>query len=118
MGQTSTKGYTPGRIIYGPAEAEIWCTELVEWINSVGGLIGFYNQYFDMTITYKIGVGLPLQKVKLLGCRPLGVSTAHQISTSDNLTSTLTFGVTSISYGENRFFGAAAGINQGIKALV
>lgn len=116
VGQMANKGYTPGIIEVGPGSMEIWVQELADWINAYGGVLGFYNQQFDVTITYRT-LGMPIQVIKLTGCRPIGVSTAHQLSTSDNLTATLDFGIMNISYGSNTQAAAGAVVSNAIRAF-
>lgn len=111
VGQIANSGYTPGVINIDNGTMELWVIEVADWINAYGGVIGWYNHTFDLTITYRIK-GLPLQKVTLIGCRPLGCSAAASTGTSDNLTATVTFGISEIKYGVNNIgVGALGAIN-------
>lgn len=116
VGQIANRGYTPGIIEIGPGSMEIWISELSNWVNAYGGVQGFYNHQFDVTVSFRV-VGYPLQVIKFLGCRPIGVSTAHSLATSDNLVATLDFAILNIDYGNTKQSTAAAVISNVIRAF-
>lgn len=102
-GQTY-RGYTPGIIKAENGSMEIWVSELANWLDAVGGVYGFHNTTFDVTITYRTA-GMPLNTVVLQGCRAINVSNVHSFGTSDNLTCTVDFMVLDVIYNGKGIIG-------------
>jgi hypothetical protein len=97
-------GYTPGRIEAANGSLEIFQTELISWVEQLGGYAGFHQALFDITITYR-NEGFPLQKIVLADCRMLSTNSTHNIGTSDNLTATLDFMVGDVLINDKGILG-------------
>lgn len=105
------KGMTPGFLYYGKGKLTLWQADLLHWIDVCGGVQSFaiYND-FDVLIEYKgsiadegvVALVGEKYKIELKNCRPSSVSTTHNTSSPDVLTSDLEFDVGYVQVNGNK----------------
>lgn len=80
------RGYTPGRLIAQDVTLTLWESEYNDLVVKSGGSRNFFRQQFDISITLKNDLDVPLKTILLAGCRPASVNTSYTTSNTGIIT--------------------------------